>query len=300
MSDVEDLLSQLGFGEYESRAYSTLLAHAPVTGYELAKTSGIPRANIYAVLQKLEARGAVIRLDTPDGARYAPTAPAQLTTRLSHQYQTVLQAARTALEAIGPAPEPVGIWQLTGYATLLAQARTALAAVQKEVLIACGPAEARALQEDLHAATARGAQVLTLCLTACSPLCGACQGQIYHATPVVARRWLLLVADETELLAGTIAADNATQAVGTRQPLLVQLVGSYIRQSSALGALLDDLGNQLPGVTSAPTRRLLGQLAPDSLAAAWPEYLDPALLFGLAAGPGEAGADSTPDTRRNP
>jgi hypothetical protein len=111
---------------------------------------------------------------------------------------------------------------------------------------------------------------------------------------------LLLVADEAELLAGTIAADHATQAVGTRQSLLVQLVGSYIRQSSALGALLDDLGNQLPGVTSAPTRWLLGQLAPDSLAAAWPEYLDPALLFGPYADAGDAGAATTPDTRRNP
>ncbi len=298
MADVADLLSQLGFGEYESRAYITLLAQAPVTGYELAKTSGIPRANIYAVLQKLEARGAVIRLDTPEGARYAPTAPAQLTTRLSQQYQTVLQSARTALEAIGPAPEPVGIWQLTGYATLLAQARAALTSVQTEVVIACGPAEARALQEDLRAATTRGVAVLTLCLTACSPACGACQGSVYHATPVLPRRWLLLVADEAELLAGTIAADSTTQAVGTRQPLLVQLVSSYIRQSSALGALLDDLGTQLPGLASAPTRQILGQLAPDSRAAAWPEYLDPAWLFGLATAAGDGGA-TLPDARRN-
>ena len=46
------LLERLGFTEYEARAYLTLLGRNPLTGYELAKLSGIPRPNVYPVLDR--------------------------------------------------------------------------------------------------------------------------------------------------------------------------------------------------------------------------------------------------------
>ena len=55
MPDAVTLLQELGFSEYEACAYQALLQQNPVTGYELAKVSGIPRPNIYPILQKLEA-----------------------------------------------------------------------------------------------------------------------------------------------------------------------------------------------------------------------------------------------------
>src|SRR5215213_4569526 len=100
MADVVALLQALGFSEYESRAYLTLLQRNPLNGYELAKVSGLPRANVYAVLQKLEERGAVVRLDMPIGARYAPVAPAELTQRIASRFQGILNATRQGLEEL--------------------------------------------------------------------------------------------------------------------------------------------------------------------------------------------------------
>ena len=54
MEPIVELLQKLGFGEYEARAYVALLQNRPLNGYELAKASGLPRANVYSVLQKLE------------------------------------------------------------------------------------------------------------------------------------------------------------------------------------------------------------------------------------------------------
>ena len=78
MADALEQLQELGFTEYEARAYHALLQYHPVSGYELAKVSGIPRANIYVVLQKLEERGAVIRAEDGDSTRYLPVAPDEL------------------------------------------------------------------------------------------------------------------------------------------------------------------------------------------------------------------------------
>src|SRR6476661_6173019 len=119
MADVTALLQQLGFSEYEARAYLALLQRNPLNGYELAKLSGLPRANIYAVLQKLEERGAAVRLDLPNGTRYAPIAPAELIRRLATRFQDTLSGAQQALENLATPADPEYVWNIRGYAALL-------------------------------------------------------------------------------------------------------------------------------------------------------------------------------------
>src|SRR5690348_11617103 len=64
-------LLALGFAEYEARVYVTLLQHGPLSGYEVSRHSGVPRPNVYPVLQRLIERGAVEALTARRGARYA-------------------------------------------------------------------------------------------------------------------------------------------------------------------------------------------------------------------------------------
>jgi sugar-specific transcriptional regulator TrmB len=98
VADATALLLQFGFSEYEAWAYLALVQRNPVNGYELAKVSGVPRANVYAVLQKLEERGAVVRLEMPYGTRYAPVAPIELIQRIASRFQNVLSTTQQALE----------------------------------------------------------------------------------------------------------------------------------------------------------------------------------------------------------
>jgi len=67
-----DKLIKLGFSEYEAKSYVALLRESPVTGYQLSKTSGVPRSMIYEVLGKLTARGAAMKLRKGDSTQYAP------------------------------------------------------------------------------------------------------------------------------------------------------------------------------------------------------------------------------------
>ena len=57
---VVDKLVAIGFSEYEAKAYAALLRENPVTGYQLAKISSVPRSMIYEVLGKLTTRGAAM------------------------------------------------------------------------------------------------------------------------------------------------------------------------------------------------------------------------------------------------
>ncbi|HEU5101316.1 MAG TPA: helix-turn-helix domain-containing protein, partial [Roseiflexaceae bacterium] len=202
MADVTMLLQQLGFSEYEARAYQSLLRRNPLNGYELAKVSGLPRANIYAVLQKLEERGAVVRLGTPNGSRYAPIAPAELIQRIASRFQDILSAAQQALEDLETPADTEYIWNIQGYAALLDHANALIEATQDRLLIAIGRQEAGALAELLARAEARGVAITTLCLDECPEECGGCRGMICRSCAVRAaeQHWIILVSDEAEML----------------------------------------------------------------------------------------------------
>ena len=275
MVDTVEQLRQLGFGEYEARAYVALLQRSPMSGYELAKVSGLPRANVYAVLQKLEERSAVVLVDTPEGTRYAPVPAQELVERLQHNFEQRLETARRGLdELVGPAPYDT-VLNARGYAVLLDHARTLIGAAQQRLLLALSQPESQALAATISAADARGVRVVTLCMAGCQNECGTCRGDVhrYRLAPEQATRWLVVVSDESEVLAGEIGLAGEAHVVRTRQRLLVDLSVGYIRHSIALAALLNDAGGRLIAGLKPETRAVLASLGPGGQQGDWLETM---------------------------
>lgn len=243
---VELHLQRLGFGEYEARAYLALLQHGPSTGYEVAKVSGVPRPNIYPVLQRLEERGAVVRAQTAGGARYAAVPPGRLLEGLRASHDANLDDARRALDAITPGAAPDFVWNAVGYRVLLERARELLGHAEQHVLLALWPQEAAEMALPLAQARTRGVEATVLCLEGCAHPCGGCGEQVYRlalARPPQ-RRWLVAVADGAELLAGEVHGPDALVS-WTQQPMLVQLATWYIKHSIASSVLVQGLGPRL-------------------------------------------------------
>ncbi len=242
-------LQQIGFSQYEAQAYIALLKKSPLNGYELAKQSGIPRPNIYPVLQKMEERGIVLRVNTPEGTHYAPLSPSDLIAKLNHQYQRNLETASQALDEIAAPPTLEYVENLHGYPVLLDHARMALETAQQHMLLIVWPDEAALLAGPLQKAGQRGVHIDTLCMNGCPHPCPYCQGDIfrYQLAPLVKTRWLVLVGDGCEMLAGEITSPE-TLAIRTRQAMLVRLATGYIQNSIALARILSDLGSRFEDI----------------------------------------------------
>jgi predicted transcriptional regulator len=275
MTDATGLLQQLGFSEYEARAYLALLQRNPLNGYELAKVSGLPRANIYAVLQKLEERGAVVRLDLPNGTRYVPIPPTELTQRVATRFQQTLDAVEQALEDLATPADPEYVWNIRGYTALLDHAQALLGATRERLLVAIVRQEASALAEPLAQASTRGVEIVTLCLDECPQDCGNCRGTIcrYCAALTAERRWLVLVADDAEVLAGEVGPNDEVLAVRTRQRLQVDMASWYIRHSMALTAVLSELRSRQDHVLEPETQALLRSVDPSNWRGGWLDHL---------------------------
>ncbi|MDE2108833.1 MAG: hypothetical protein KGJ20_06465 [Gammaproteobacteria bacterium] len=261
--DTHVLLQELGFSEYEAKAYVSLLGTDTRNGYEVAKASGLPRANVYSVLEKLVQRGAARRYETREGTRYAATPPERLVQRLEETHRRTLAAVRDNLAALAQAPHVTPIFNLQGYEELIEQAHADIDAARNTLLVAIQPPEAAALAEALRSARERGVIITTLCMQGCAAECGGCQGDVhrYALAPGENLRWFMLVTDDRHMLAGEIAATDAL-AVATDQRLIVELAASYISQSLALATVAGDLGERFQGLLSERALKVLDALHP--------------------------------------
>lgn len=251
------LLQQLGFTEYEAQAYVTLVGSGELSGYELAKRSGIPRANIYAVIGKLLERGAVHQAQDEKGQRYAAVSPTTLLRGIDADQKRALKAADQALAGLAQAESPASVFNLHGE-QLLDRARQLIDACSEHLLIAIQPAEASVLAPALREARERGVDIVTLCLEACEQPCGGCQGKLHrHAlAPADGSRWLLLVADRNLTLVGRFSK-TVRDGLITAQPLVIELAHAYIHQSIALATLGDELAGRFDGLLSEQAVQLL-------------------------------------------
>jgi sugar-specific transcriptional regulator TrmB len=92
-------LTHFGFTPTESLVYEVLVTSGPGTGYAIARTAGLARANAYSALEGLVTKGAA-RVESGRPRRYLPEAPAGLIARIAHNHGVALDQLNSDLEQI--------------------------------------------------------------------------------------------------------------------------------------------------------------------------------------------------------
>jgi sugar-specific transcriptional regulator TrmB len=111
-------LTHFGFTPTESLVYEVLLTGGPGTGYAIARTAGLARANAYSALEGLVAKGAA-RVDAAGRPkRYRPEAPAALIARISTDHGLALERLSSDLEAVSVPATPTLVEVESGRAVL--------------------------------------------------------------------------------------------------------------------------------------------------------------------------------------
>ena len=98
-------LTPFGFTPTEGLVYEVLLTGGPGTGYGIARTAGLARANAYGALEGLVAKGAA-RMDDGRPRRYRPEPPAVLLARISSEQGQAIERLRARLDEIAVPDTP--------------------------------------------------------------------------------------------------------------------------------------------------------------------------------------------------
>lgn len=280
--DPVALLGELGFGGYEARAYITLLKQGPLTGYQLAKVSGIPRANIYSVLRRLEERGAVVVVQTESGRRYRSVDHREFLARLERSFEVRLGQVARALDRVIRAESPSYVYNFTGYASLVAQSGRLIESARRQLLVSGWEPELEQLGPVLRLAHQRGIAVTLVCMSGCAVPCSRCPGRVYRyrLRQPGDCRWLLVIADGQEFVAGQVEADGRVIGTTTRQQLLIAVATWYIRHTVAVAEMVRGLGPELPALLDADARQALLEATGERLPCG--SWFEPGLRGGMA------------------
>jgi sugar-specific transcriptional regulator TrmB len=273
-SEALEKLQTLGFSEYEARSYLTLLQRGPLTGYQVARASGIPRPNVYPVLDRLQERGAVSRIEVEGGGQYVALPAEEMLTRLGRETTARLESAREALWAVQKAPEKPQVWNLQGYEVVMGRARELIDGAREKVLIGIWSDESRRLADALAGAEARGVGITILCIQGCPDECGGCRGEVFRyplASPED-KRWLVVSIDDRELLVAQIGAGEAVAAV-TRLQVIVAVGSHYLRNAVAAAEITRSLGPRMQELLDERAVRALRSAGLATGASSWLERM---------------------------
>ncbi len=224
MSSLIERWMDVGFTEYEAKAYTALLRLGPATGYQVAKESGVPRSMVYEILNKLAARGAVLTQSFAEVVRYAPVPPDNLLERMRREMEDNLAALTHDLKGItAGSAAPGNTWNLAGRKNILAYGRQMIERAQREVALVVGDDDE--LDELLPRLQEALARTVTLVVISPTPYdAGEVPVVIYpHGQNLrqAIGHGLALIVDEREMLIGEV--DRSESAVWTTNGFAVAL-----------------------------------------------------------------------------
>lgn len=259
--DPIDKLVKIGFSEYEAKAYVALLRKSPITGYELAKISGVPRSMIYEVLGKLTARGAAMTLRRDGATRYAPIPAEELLNQLLEEQEELIVSLKGDLAHLTSAPDLEYVWNIEGHENILAKAEEMIDQAKTHIYLALLPVTFPELRSALMEAIGRGVRVV-IYTTGDLDLPGSqvvVASTSEEALSQAGGLGLILVIDGEEVLVGEWLTAIQARASWTSSPLLVFIAEHHLRTDLYLPQILALLGDRALELIQEEDRELFAR-----------------------------------------
>ncbi|MBM3791438.1 MAG: TrmB family transcriptional regulator [Acidobacteria bacterium] len=232
-TDAVALLERLGLSTYEAKAYFAAVGQPPITGYRLSQLSGVPRARIYEIVEKLAAKGLLI-FQSGDRTLLTAANYEKFLDQKESESREIIDGLREAMAAV-PAAESSGIWNIAGRTQVLQTARDLLAAAKRYVYL-------EVMAEDVPELLAAWQKLHKRKITAHGVYCGdlgSCPpGLVKHLgeSCLTCSEFAIVIDGEQALIGCTQPEDSAAAAL-TQNKGIVNIAREYIRHEVFLNSL---------------------------------------------------------------
>lgn len=221
--NILDVLKNLNFTEYEAKAYLTLLEESPLTGYAVAKNSGVPRSRIYEVLDSLVMRGDIL-VSLGNTPQYTPVPAKELIKNRRIKAEENFELAEKSLKKFeNSASDRENIWNITGRNEILDKVKTCILAANKRILLEIWKEEYEELEPELRQAANRGVNVTIIAYgDIISDFATVYLHYMGHEiTEEYGGQWLVFSGDDSEVVAGIVSLGKDSRAAWTMHVGLV-------------------------------------------------------------------------------
>jgi HTH-type transcriptional regulator, sugar sensing transcriptional regulator len=216
MNKLVEKFKEFGLNSYEAKIYLELLNNHPATGYEISKTSGVPQARVYDTLRALEDKFIVATVKT-NPATYSPIPPEELLDRFEKTMRSSLDVLRTGIPRLDRMiVEPVlNIW---GNKEIFEKAREIIRESNTEIFLEIHSLDSNQVLECLREAYDRGVEIKVVGYDDLKMDFGT----VYNHGPggIIENehggRVIVLVADQSTAIVGTISEEKGSRVAWTR------------------------------------------------------------------------------------
>lgn len=226
---ILDEMKQLGFTEYEVKAYLALLKQHPVNGYGLSKESGIPRSRIYEVLKSLQEKHAVYERNLEKSTVFYPQEPVEMLNRLRERYKGIFSRVEEHARQLYTAPQEANrLISLTGRDSILEFLRQAIPKAEHRIDLAIWTEELQAVQPELEQAASRGIVIKGIYFGTEPAFQLVPHRRIERYLEEKKQRSLMAVMDRQQVMYGIVSRGAESQVTWTEDPGFVDMALDYI------------------------------------------------------------------------
>jgi sugar-specific transcriptional regulator TrmB len=231
MKNILTHLQHLKFTQYESMAYLALLKQGDVTGYELAKNSGIPASKIYAVLNKLIDKDAILAHDS-EPVKYTPIPPNDIIARIKGDYLQTLNSLHKSLNDVYQNEQTTDhyIWNLNGRSEIMRRTIEFIDQTKISLYLSVWDKEVVAIKEALYRANDRSVKISIVHYGKTNLGIGQeyRHGREHQIRQERGARRIALEVDEEKVVLAHFLDDGSSNALWTNNKGLVLLAKDYI------------------------------------------------------------------------
>lgn len=224
--DLVEKLVRLGFSGYEAKAYISLLKRNPTTGYELAKSSGIPPSKVYEVISKLLARSIISPLPGKP-VKYIPQSTHLFLNNLRDDFQGTINYLDENLSELGDGGFDY-IWNINDMHDFMNRAKDMVANAKKDIIVLGWDSELRELMTELKENSIEKKAIIQF---GSMPI-ETGVAYVHGIEKVLERekggRIFSIVTDGSSLLQGIISESRQVRGIYTSHPSLVEMAADYM------------------------------------------------------------------------
>ncbi len=224
-------LLEIGFSEYEARAYLSLLRHQPATAYEVAKKAGLPTSKIYEVLSRLSEKAVVMEIVENDKKRYIPIEPDEFVKKYHGKMEQTLSVLNTELPLLKQESHVSYIWNVTDYGEFINKARQLISLTKTELLISTWNQELQQLSELLKKKEQQKVKIAIVHFGQAEQKIGLIFRHPIANTIYAEKggRGFVLISDSREVLMGTVQKDGKVEGAWSKNRGFVTLAEDYVK-----------------------------------------------------------------------
>jgi sugar-specific transcriptional regulator TrmB len=224
-------LLDLGFSEYEAKAYTALIGNNPATAYQLSKLSRIPSSKIYEVLSRLIDKGAVFILEDKNIKQYIPINTEEFIENRKGRLETTIKELKEDFKNISYKSEVSYIWNLHDYDYLIDKTERMIMKARRSLLISTWHQEMIRLSDALKKKESTGIPVSIVHFGEVKINIGRIFQHPIEDTIYSEKggRGFAIVADSASALMGTVFEDQIVEGAWSTNKGFVTLAEDYIK-----------------------------------------------------------------------